>query len=467
MKNEIFVHTDKGAYIGGETIYGTVYLCIVHPIGAKSVYLEVKGHEKTDWEDKKTEWYDDVDGTRKTREVIVRRTGCREFFCNRVPLIAYPGGFPLGHSASPFRYRLPAELPGIFREEGAQFGCKWKGKIEYKVKAVVDLPGTKHDLMCKQHLYVYERLDTAIQPKHHQKTQEVRMCCCIAKGPVHVEAWMDKNAYMAGETAQIHVKVKNDSSVRVNHFNTHLIREVILRDDSNYTHQIRDTVATMKYDGCDPFSSKESAVPLPLVSMGKNIPPSTRSKMVSCEYKVLIEMDIPWCPDVEIYSPVKIYAVQNPMWAAWQPPTWISTAQVQSVCAEFAVPTAVLQQRFQGGGFTVSASAPPINIPAAQVSFNMGGPTGQANVGVPQVNMTVGVPQGQVNYGAPQAQVTMNAPGAQVNYGAPQVTVDLGGFTSQSGPSAFSAGGMKGEVEWNVTGATTTYSTENRGLLQP
>ena len=46
MHNEIFIHTDRGQYIGGDIIYGTVYLNVVHPFTAKSLFLELKGYEK-------------------------------------------------------------------------------------------------------------------------------------------------------------------------------------------------------------------------------------------------------------------------------------------------------------------------------------------------------------------------------------------------------------------------------------
>ena len=91
-----------------------------------------------------------------------------------------------------------------------------------KIKATVDVSGG-HDLKDKAHLVVHERLDQLIQPKHHDKTIEVRTCCCIPRGPVRCECWMDKNAYMSGETAQCHVKVENNSAVDVTHFTSKVL----------------------------------------------------------------------------------------------------------------------------------------------------------------------------------------------------------------------------------------------------
>jgi hypothetical protein len=76
-----------------------------------------------------------------------------------------------------------------------------------------------------------------------------------------------------------------------------------------------------------------------LVADGKWIQPSTSGgKHIKCEYFVMIELAIPWAPDLEIYSPVVLYAPQNAVWANWQPPAWIATAVPQQVDARLAVP---------------------------------------------------------------------------------------------------------------------------------
>jgi hypothetical protein len=134
-------------------------------------------------------------------------------------IISYPGGFPVGQFSYPFQYRLPDNLPGSF-EKTRKSGLVQKFKIVYKIKALVDVSHTSHDLKIKQHLIVHEKLDFSIQPKHHDKSIEVRTLCCIPRGPCRCECWLDKNAYMGGETSQIHVKVENNSAVKIDHFNS-------------------------------------------------------------------------------------------------------------------------------------------------------------------------------------------------------------------------------------------------------
>jgi len=221
------------------------------------------------------------------------------------------------------------------------------------------------DLKSKQHLVVHEKLDRMIEPKHHDKTIEVRTCCCVPRGPVRCECWMDKNAYMSGETAQMHVKVDNNSEVNVNHFNSKLIREIDIADGHGHTKTIRDVISMRKYDGTPPHTNRAADIPLPLMGKkGKPIKPATSSRLIKCHYIIMVEMDIPWAPDLEIYSPVTIYAPQNPLWVNWSAPAWISQAQVQQVCTQVAVPKEIIDVRLNSGYF-----APPPNT--VNMSFNV------------------------------------------------------------------------------------------------
>lgn len=370
--NEIYIHTDRGEYIGGDTIFGNVFVSIIQPIATQALNLELKGYEKIKWVDSKTEWYEE-NGQQKSRTIYIDREAEHSFFKICLPLISYPGGFPVGQWSYPWQFTLPSNLPGVFREshEGVQ---KWKAKIMYKAKAILEIHHGK-PLKAKQHIYIHEKLDINIQPKHHVKEQTVRTLCCIPRGPARCTAYMNKNAFCAGETAYVHVLVENGSTVKISHFNTKLIRNITLKDGHGNVKHIRDIICQEKYEGTDAQSNKESDIPLPLVhKSGHYIQPSTSSKYVKCEYQVMIEMDIPWAPDLEIYSPITLYAPQNTGWYQWTPPSWVSEAQVQSVDSQFAVPEEVLQSRMNENGVFIPPpgyqppSAPPI-APQRSASF--------------------------------------------------------------------------------------------------
>ena len=43
----------------------------------------------------------------------------------------------------------------MFSKEDKQHGEVWKAAIKYRVKAEVDIPGTKHDLQASDDMYSY------------------------------------------------------------------------------------------------------------------------------------------------------------------------------------------------------------------------------------------------------------------------------------------------------------------------
>jgi len=139
--------------------------------------------------------------------------------------------------------------------------------------------------------------------------------------------------------------------VDVTHFTSKLIREITLHAHG-HNHTIRDVVAQQKYPGTPTHSKKETDIPLPLFGKkGHFIQASSTSKLVKCSYQMMIEMDIPWAPDLEIYSPVIIYTPQSQLWAQWQAPAWIAEAQPQQVCAQLAVPMDIINSQMSKGYF--------------------------------------------------------------------------------------------------------------------
>ncbi|XP_062517397.1 arrestin domain-containing protein A-like [Corticium candelabrum] len=351
--NQIFVRTNKGEYIAGETVYGCVYLNIVRPIASKGMKLKVKGLEKCDWEYTYNEQDEDRYVSRQGE-----MKGKKEFFKVEIRLIDYPGGFPMGCFAYPFQYTLPQSLPGVFSKEDKQHGEVWKAAIKYRVKAEVDIPGTKHDLQVKQPLIVYSELRKPVEPVRYDKQGTVRTCCCIPRGDVLVQATMDKNSYFAGETAQIHVDVDNQSAVDIENFAVKLMRVITLKgkdDDRNYHDSLKliDTVCENKYDGCPANSNKSRDVPLELFSKTgsshKELQPTTGGSVVSCSYHVDIEMQVPWAPDIEIHAPVQILAPVNVQWQQWQPPSWVSQCVQTQVVGPYGVaPEVLASQAFAG-----------------------------------------------------------------------------------------------------------------------
>jgi hypothetical protein len=87
--------------------------------------------------------------------------------------------------------------------------------------------------------------------------------------------------------------------------------------------------------------------------MNKPLRPSTESSRVECKYEVMVEMSIPWAPDLEIYNPITLYAPQSSFWASWVPPPWVSQAKVGSSCPELAVDATTYSKEKSLGAFLI------------------------------------------------------------------------------------------------------------------
>lgn len=94
-----------------------------------------------------------------------------------------------------------------------------ESQITYKVIAEVDRPGSGEVLKASQFITINEHLPlTSVEPEVMTERRTVKICCCIPKGDVLVNAWMDKRVYTSGETASVHVDVKNNSNVDIDSF---------------------------------------------------------------------------------------------------------------------------------------------------------------------------------------------------------------------------------------------------------
>jgi len=234
---------------------------------------------------------------------------------------------------------------------------------------------------------------------------------------------MDKNAYVGGETAQVHVKVENDSAVDVTHFTSKLIREITLVAHG-HTRTIRDIVCQAKYPGTPTMTKKESDIPLSLVGKkGHFIQASTNSRLVKCNYSMMIEMDIPWAPDLEIYSPVIIYAPQSPSWAQWRPPVWISQAQPQQVCAQLSVAPDIVASQMTLGLASISSPS---------ISLSLGSPN-TYNTGQAQVNLNYGTGVNLSTTTSPNMTFSID-PNFNGVLGSPSMSVTVDGRSNERTP---------------------------------
>ncbi|TMW65703.1 hypothetical protein Poli38472_008345 [Pythium oligandrum] len=323
-KGKISIAIEKPSYIAGEIVRGTIYVSAFEPIQCDAVVLKATGKEKVSWSEEVG-----ID-----EPVVEEHEREQEFFKEKVVICAFPHTLEAGEYSYPFQYQLPPTLPGVFSMErySSMSISNLKASITYKFKATFDVGGYyAKDLKAKTHLVVHEQLTQSIRPSQDSTTQSVNWLCCFNKGTLTLSVAMDKNVYFPGETAQINCQIANNSEVEISAMHCHLYQDITLQ--LAYGPQTFERkIAEATFPGVPAKTTANQPQPLLLAPTleGGVMNPSTTGTIIQCAYRVEIECDIPWCPDVQLHLPVTIIApaVPDPMYMA--PPTAGYVAPVPS-----------------------------------------------------------------------------------------------------------------------------------------
>ncbi|XP_074638850.1 arrestin domain-containing protein A-like isoform X1 [Acropora palmata] len=360
--NRIAVRTNKGDYLGGEGVYGVVYLWICGTDPCREVKLKFKGYEKCEWEYREVQ---QDEATQMPVTIVKTKQSRRDMFRAELTLIEYPGGIPMGCYAYPFHYTLQQGLPVSFNNSGNQAnGDHWKAKISYKVEAEVDSPDSGEVLKACQHITVNEHLPlTPLEPEVITARRSVKICCCIPKGDILLNAWLGKKVYASGESAVVHVEVKNNSNVDIESFTVKLIRVVNLKPQDrefsgSFSSQdsrpsvaqairvpvIIDTITEKSHNRSQDQQLRNAEIPLDLWEAVTRIEfePSTNGQIVKSKYHVDVEVDIPWALPISVQLPVTLRAPANHSWSDWEPPPWVFNCRVVKISGPCAVPEHLL-----------------------------------------------------------------------------------------------------------------------------
>ncbi|RLN15141.1 hypothetical protein BBJ28_00006529 [Nothophytophthora sp. Chile5] len=312
-KGKIGLMVDKPSYVAGEIVRGTIYVDIHEPIECDALVLKVTGKEKVEFTKIRREFKEG--GEQEVHYDPVERE--KEFFKQKLVIFAMNGqAYAPGRYMYPFEYQLPAQLPGAFKLMGYSEGDvkDLSAKIKYKFKATLDVGGFfASDLKADCDLVVHERNFQSLAASEDSVTQDVKFLCCFSRGSCQLAVAMDKSVYFAGETAQIQCNISNNSQVEISTMRCRLYQDVKLQLSKGNYHTFTRQMTQSEFPGVPAGSTLQQPQPLALnADRGGFLNPSTTGELIACAYRIDVECDIPWCPDVVLHLPVAIIAPELP-----------------------------------------------------------------------------------------------------------------------------------------------------------
>ncbi|KAG6949292.1 hypothetical protein JG687_00014966, partial [Phytophthora cactorum] len=161
-------------------------------------------------------------------------------------------------------------------------------KIKYKFKATLDVDGFfASDLKADCNLVIHERNFRELVPSEDSTTQNVKFLCCFNRGTCQLAI----TAMRCKLYQDITVKITKEGSYRT----------------------FTKLMCESAFPGVPPDTSLSQPQPLTLISTSNShLQPTTKSDLTACAYRIDVECDIPWCPDIRLHLPINILAPELP-----------------------------------------------------------------------------------------------------------------------------------------------------------
>ncbi|XP_062555009.1 arrestin domain-containing protein 3-like [Armigeres subalbatus] len=221
-----FDHNPHGVYLPGQTLSGTVELCLKDTLTMKGVVLQIKGRAKVKWS--KTSTIGDS-------HYVVKYRGRQDYMNSTTYLIGSNDGsnieLPTGLHAYRFSFILPTDLVTSLEAD--------KGHIRYTVKVMLER-SWKVD-------YSYKKAFTVLRHVNlNEENLEVRLPSKVAKqkhflwgpfksAPLLMIIETPISGYAPGQTIAVRIEVDNQSNRQMKGIITRLVREVSLISQSPHT----------------------------------------------------------------------------------------------------------------------------------------------------------------------------------------------------------------------------------------
>ena len=296
------LNTNRQVYYPGSQIAGYVVLNLIQPMNMRGLRIELEGKAHCHWtveegsgDDKRTVSYE---GHEKYFELVLG------LFGNLPNSGSYTLAHPAGRHIYQFSFSLPTPIPSSF--EGKH------GYIRYILKAQIDKPW-KFDHKVKRPITINEIIDPndsrySVGPGG-EKHKTVGCCCWIA-GPLDVVANIDRGCYCPGEAILINAQVNNLTSREMNGMKARLYQSIKFHSSGvgiNATKHEWKKVGELRGPRVlqGQYATWENqAFGIPA------LPPSIfNSKIITINYEVQFEVDVPWGFDPCIKMPIVLGTV--------------------------------------------------------------------------------------------------------------------------------------------------------------
>lgn len=274
----------KPYYSAGEMLEGVVALNCINQLSTSGIQVEIIGYEETYYSVNTTthsSFDDDAFNTAGTRT----QQGHLDFFRVAMPL-GPPGTLSPGQYQFGFKLQLPESLPPSFHH---MWGGD-RGDIKYKIRAFVEKSG--FDIKSETEVIIVDQPVTT-GPVGNAAQQNVTMCCCMGQGSAFVQANLEKGCYSRGESINVLVQARNNTSSNFDAINLNLKRMVVFSASSSGYNQSKNSkvAASAAVQGLSPGESAEGSLARRAVlQVPMDCPPSANGRIVQCIYILEVEL---------------------------------------------------------------------------------------------------------------------------------------------------------------------------------
>ena len=190
-KVHVFVTAERNIILAGQEISCVVHLLVNEKIEKPDIELTFIGKESAKFRS---------NGENTGKVIIVEE---------KIHLLKDQKTLMPGSYSFPVLIKTSNQLPGTFKAKIRQFEAKITYKIKAKVKSEKNVIRKNHSEITIQQFIDQNRYSILAD---HAGT--IICCNCFSRGVCKITSYLDKNAYLPNETAQITLNIDNSQSRR-------------------------------------------------------------------------------------------------------------------------------------------------------------------------------------------------------------------------------------------------------------